>query len=51
LIKGDKIKISTIDFVGISDKALRKAMKDINRKNILQNLKTSKFVKQNIKLT
>jgi outer membrane protein insertion porin family len=50
--KGDKIKISTIDFVGnqkISDKALRKAMKDTKQKNILRILKASKFVKAKYK--
>ncbi|MFA9190876.1 POTRA domain-containing protein [Flavobacterium sp. FZUC8N2.13] len=50
--KGDKIKISSIDFVGnnkLSDKALRKAMKDTKQKNPIRVLKASKFVKDKYK--
>tara|TARA_R110002126_G_scaffold28996_4_gene96347 strand:+ start:161 stop:2839 length:2679 start_codon:yes stop_codon:yes gene_type:complete len=50
--KGDKIKISKIDFVGndkISDKALRKAMKDTKQKNPIRILKASKFIKAKYK--
>ena len=50
--KGDKIKISSIDFVGnekISDKALRKAMKDTKQKNPIRILKASKFIKAKYK--
>ena len=50
--KGDKIKISKIDFVGnekISDKALRKAMKDTKQKNPIRILKASKFIKEKYK--
>lgn len=50
--KGDKIKISSIDFVGnskISDKALRKAMKDTKKKNPIRLLKASKFIKEKYK--
>ena len=50
--KGDKIKISSIDFVGndkLSDKALRKAMKDTKQKNPIRILKASKFIKAKYK--
>nr|WP_288833168.1 outer membrane protein assembly factor BamA [uncultured Flavobacterium sp.] len=50
--KGDKIKISSIDFTGnskISDKKLRKAMKDTKQKNPIRLLKASKFVKDKYK--
>ncbi len=50
--KGDKVKISEIDFVGnvkISDKTLRKAMKDTKQKNPLRILKASKFIKEKYK--
>ncbi len=50
--KGDKIKISSIDFVGntkFSDKNLRKAMKDTKQKNPIRLLKASKFVKDKYK--
>lgn len=50
--KGDKIKISSIDFVGntkLSDKSLRKAMKDTKQKNPIRLLKASKFVKDKYK--
>ncbi|RTY83097.1 outer membrane protein assembly factor BamA [Flavobacterium sp. ZB4P23] len=47
--KGNKVKIQKIDFVGntkISDKVLRKAMKDTKQKNFLRVLKGSKFIKE-----
>lgn len=50
--KGAKIKISSIDFVGnnkISDKKLRKAMKDTKQKNPIRLLKASKFIKDKYK--
>ncbi|WP_367755298.1 outer membrane protein assembly factor [Flavobacterium sp. WC2430] len=50
--KGDKVKISKIDFIGnekISDKALRKAMKDTKQKNPIRILKASKFIKEKYK--
>lgn len=50
--KGDKIKISSIDFVGndkLSDKTLRKAMKDTKQKNPIRILKASKFIKAKYK--
>ncbi|KDN56864.1 membrane protein [Flavobacterium seoulense] len=50
--KGDKIKISSIDFVGntkLSDKTLRKAMKDTKQKNPIRILKASKFIKEKYK--
>jgi outer membrane protein insertion porin family len=50
--KGEKIKIKEIDFVGntkISDKALRKAMKDTKQKNPIRVLKASKFIKDKYK--
>lgn len=50
--KGDKVKISSIDFEGneqMSDKTLRKAMKDTKQKNFLRILKASKFIKDKYK--
>ena len=50
--KGDKIKISSIDFVGnskLSDKSLRKAMKNTKQKNPIRLLKASKFIKDKYK--
>ncbi|OYX85532.1 MAG: outer membrane protein assembly factor BamA [Flavobacteriales bacterium 32-34-25] len=50
--KGDKIKISSIDFVGnskLSDKSLRKAMKNTKQKNPIRVLKASKFIKDKYK--
>ena len=50
--KGDKIKISSIDFEGntkLSDKNLRKAMKNTKQKNPIRLLKASKFIKEKYK--
>lgn len=50
--KGDKVKIQSIDFVGndkLSDKTLRKAMKDTKQKNPIRVLKASKFVQAKYK--
>jgi outer membrane protein insertion porin family len=50
--KGDKIKISSIDFTGnskLSDKSLRKAMKDTKQNNTIRILKASKFIKDKYK--
>ena len=50
--KGQKIKIQKIDFVGnekLSDKALRKAMKDTKQKNPIRILKASKFIQAKYK--
>ena len=50
--KGDKIKISSIDFVGnskLSDKNLRSAMKNTKKRNPIRLLKASKFVKDKYK--
>jgi outer membrane protein insertion porin family len=53
--KGDKVKIHSIDFVGnekLSDKTLRKAMKDTKQKsplNPLRILKASKFIQAKYK--
>jgi outer membrane protein insertion porin family len=50
--KGDKVKIQSIDFIGnekLSDKTLRKAMKDTKQKNPLRVLKASKFVQAKYK--
>ncbi len=50
--KGDKVKIQNIDFVGnekLSDKTLRKAMKDTKQKNPIRLLKASKFIKDKYK--
>jgi outer membrane protein insertion porin family len=49
--KGDKVKIVSIDFVGntkISDKKLRKAMKDTKEK-LIRVLKPSKYIKDKYK--
>lgn len=50
--KGDKIKIAEIDFIGnekLSDKTLRKAMKDTKQKSFFRVLKASKFIKAKYK--
>ena len=50
--KGDKVKIESIDFVGnekLSDKTLRKAMKDTKQKNPIRVLKASKFIQAKYK--
>jgi outer membrane protein insertion porin family len=50
--KGEKIKIAEIDFIGnekLSDKTLRKAMKDTKEKSIFHVLKASKFIKAKYK--
>lgn len=50
--KGQKIKIDAIDFVGndkLSDKTLRKAMKDTKEKSLFRILKASKFIKAKYK--
>ncbi|WP_091434422.1 outer membrane protein assembly factor BamA [Flavobacterium degerlachei] len=50
--KGQKIKIDAIDFVGnekLSDKTLRKAMKDTKEKSLFRILKASKFIKSKYK--
>ncbi|MFT4670360.1 MAG: outer membrane protein insertion porin family [Flavobacterium sp.] len=50
--KGEKIKIAEIDFIGngkLSDKTLRKAMKDTKQKNFFRILKASKFIKEKYK--
>ncbi|MFC5681646.1 BamA/OMP85 family outer membrane protein [Flavobacterium sp. MAHUQ-51] len=50
--KGDKIKISSIDFVNnskITDKKLRKAMKNTKQRNPIRVLKASKFIKDKYK--
>jgi outer membrane protein insertion porin family len=50
--KGTKVKIDKIDFVGnskISDKSLRKAMKDTKQKKITRLFKASKFIKDKYK--
>ncbi len=50
--KNDKVKIKDIDFIGnekLSDKQLRKAMKDTKQKNFLRFLKRSKYVKATYK--
>ncbi|WP_040473738.1 outer membrane protein assembly factor BamA [Flavobacterium frigoris] len=50
--KGEKIKIAAIDFVGnekLSDKTLRKAMKDTKEKSFFRILKASKFIKAKYK--
>ncbi len=50
--KGDKVKIESIDFTGntkLSDKTLRKAMKDTKQKNPIRILKASKFIKDKYK--
>jgi outer membrane protein insertion porin family len=50
--KGDKVKISSIDFIGnkqLTDTQLRSAMKDTKQKNILRVLKASKFIPEKYK--
>ncbi|MBA6152274.1 BamA/TamA family outer membrane protein [Gelidibacter gilvus] len=50
--KNDKVKIKSIDFIGnekLSDKKLRKAMKNTKQKNFLRFLKRSKYVKADYK--
>jgi outer membrane protein insertion porin family len=50
--KGTKVKIDKIDFVGnvkLSDKSLRKAMKDTKQKKITRLFKASKFIKDKYK--
>jgi len=50
--KGDKVKISKIDFTGneqLSDSQLRSAMKDTKQKNILRVFKSSKFIPEKYK--
>ncbi len=50
--KGDKVKISGIDFTGnkqLSGNQLRAAMKDTKQKNILRILKSSKFIPEKYK--
>lgn len=50
--KGDKVKISSIDFIGntqLTDNKLRAAMKDTKQKNVLRILKSSKFIPEKYK--
>ena len=50
--KGDKVKIKNIDFEGnsvLSDKNLRKAMKNTKKKNPIRVLKRSKFIEADFK--
>ncbi|WP_173850540.1 outer membrane protein assembly factor [Flavobacterium sp. 28A] len=50
--KGQKVKVQSIDFVGnekMSDKSLRKAMKDTKEKRLGRLWKTSKFIKEKYK--
>ena len=50
--KGDKVKISSIDFIGntqLSDTKLRAAMKDTKQKNLLRVFKSSKFIPEKYK--
>ena len=50
--KGEKVKIQNIDFEGntkLSDKTLRKVMKDTKQKNPIRVLKASKFIKEKYK--
>nr|WP_315244447.1 POTRA domain-containing protein [uncultured Flavobacterium sp.] len=50
--KGDKVKISSIDFIGnkqFTDSKLRSAMKDTKQRNILRVLKASKFIPEKYK--
>lgn len=50
--KGQKVKVQSIDFVGnekMSDKSLRKAMKDTKEKRLGRFWKTSKFIKEKYK--
>ncbi len=50
--KGDKVKISKIDFIGnekLTDNQLRAAMKDTKQKNLFRVLKKSKFIPEKYK--
>ncbi|TVZ58609.1 Beta-barrel assembly machine subunit BamA [Flavobacteriaceae bacterium MAR_2010_105] len=50
--KGDKVKIDEINFIGndkLSDKKLRKAMKNTKQKNPIRILKRSKFIRADFK--
>ncbi|KRB56239.1 outer membrane protein assembly factor [Flavobacterium sp. Root186] len=50
--KGDKVKISSIDFIGnkqLTDTKLRAAMKDTKQKNLLRVFKASKFIPEKYK--
>jgi outer membrane protein insertion porin family len=50
--KGDKVKISSIDFIGnkqLTDSQLRGAMKDTKQKNVFRVLKASKFIPEKYK--
>lgn len=50
--KGDKVKISSIDFTGnkqLTDTQLRGAMKDTKQKNVFRVLKASKFIPEKYK--
>ncbi|WP_031454467.1 BamA/OMP85 family outer membrane protein [Flavobacterium chungangense] len=50
--KGDKVKISSIDFIGnkqFTDSKLRSAMKDTKQRNVLRVLKASKFIPEKYK--
>ncbi|WP_035631675.1 BamA/OMP85 family outer membrane protein [Flavobacterium sp. CF136] len=50
--KGDKVKISSIDFEGnkqFTDSKLRSAMKDTKQKNVFRILKSSKFIPEKYK--
>jgi outer membrane protein insertion porin family len=50
--KGDKVKISSIDFEGnkqLTDSQLRGAMKDTKQKNLFRVLKASKFIPEKYK--
>src|SRR5690606_18298364 len=50
--KNDKVKIKAIEFVGnekLSDKKLKKAMKNTKQKQLLRFLKRSKYVQANYK--
>ncbi len=50
--KGEKVKIKSINFHGnekLSDKKLRKAMKNTKRKNFIRFLKRSKYIEENYK--
>jgi outer membrane protein insertion porin family len=50
--KGDKVKISSIDFEGnkqLTDNKLRSAMKDTKQRNVFRVLKSSKFIPEKYK--
>ncbi len=50
--KGDKVKISKIDFIGndeLSDKKLKKAFKNTKQRNPLRIFKASKYIKEKYK--